>query len=487
MRIFVKTVILMAITAVAYAAPEPLRTFVSDFKVVGAPNGNELGSILPSLLAAKLKAELFTPVAKKEQAEVEISGSYVVFGKIFTLDATVKSFDDQLFIKLLEQGDKDDTVPAALDRLAEKIAAAVAKTTIGEKLQLPTTAPLPPTTAAAPAIVAQAAAAVNGTFREVWSSQPLDGAMVALAPGRKLASGEREVFIAGEQSISYYRLGSSLTMVAKIDLPKSFKILAIDTADLDGDGTPEIYLTAVDRETVASMVLVPKDGTLEKIATDLPYFFRGIRLGTGAQQIFAQEMGMNTDFYGDIFELVKNGVKFSTKNPQKLPEPGTIYNFNHFKPDAPGNLCAVINSAGYLAVKSGKGDTVWQSVDRFGGSETWFKRETGEQRSNLGEDYRRVFVQQRMIATADGSLILPRNMGSLVVGTMRSYDKHSLHRLKWNGSQFKEQLKSEQRPGYLADYSYDPATNELMTLEVTQKEGMISKGRSVITVLQVEP
>lgn len=488
MRTFLTTLFFMAMTATAYAATEPLKTFVNDFKVVGAPNENELGSILPSILAAKLSPELFTPVGKKELAEVEISGSYVVFGKIFTLDATVKSYDDQLFVKAFEQAEKEDDVPAALDRLAAKIGAAVTKAAVANERKPSTAVTMQPPSPAPPARVTGGAVAGNGAFREVRSSQPLDGALVAIATGRKLDSGEREIFLTGERAIFYYQMGSSLKQLAKVDLPKSFKVLGIDSADLDNDGIPEIYLTAVDRGTLASLVYIPKNGKLEKIAESLPYYFRGIRAGSSSPRIFVQEMGMSADFYGDILELVKNGVKFSTKSPLRLPEPANIYNFSRFSADKAGNLFAVINSEGYLLVKAEKGEEIWQSIEHFGGSETWFKREApDQQRSNLGDDSRWVFLQQRILAVADGSLLIPRNEGTFIVGNMRSYNKHSLHLLKWSGSAFREQFNSGQRPGYLADYAFDPATNELITLEVTRKDGMTAKGRSIITVLTLEP
>lgn len=487
MRAFLATLFLMAITAAAHAVPEPLKIYVNDFKVVGAPNGNELGTILPSILASKLSPGLFTLVAQKELAEVEIFGSYVVFGKIFTLDTTVKSYDEQLFVKAFEQGEKEDDIPAALDRLAAKIGSAVTKTAVAGKHKLSTAVTLPPSAPAPAASTRQSTDAGKGAFSEVWSSQPLDGAMVAIATGRKFATGEREIFVAGERSIYYYLMGNSLKQAAKIDLPKSFKIIGVDSADLDGDGIPEIYLTAVDRGTLASLVYIPKEGKLENIAESLPYYFRGFSPGGGAPRIFVQEMGMSADFYGEILELTKDGVKFSTKSPLKLPEAANIYNFSRFSADAAGNLFAIINSEGYLVVKADKGDEIWQSIDRFGGSETYFKREAMEQqRSNMGEEYRWVFLQQRIFVTSDGSLILPRNEGSLMIGNMRSYNKHSLHLLKWNGAVLREQLKSGQRPGYLADYFYDPAAKELITLEVTKKEGMINKGRSIINVLKIE-
>ena len=69
---------------------------------------------------------------------------------------------------------------------------------------------------------------------------------------------------------------------------------------------------------------------------------------------------------------------------------------------------------------------------------------------------------------------------------MRSFNKHSFHLLQWNGTAFRELGQSSVRPGYLADYFFDPQTGELITLEITQKEGMLARGKSAIGLVRLD-
>lgn len=473
--------ILAAMASSGYAAAEPLPSFVNDFTVVGSPHAAELKAVIPAMLSSKLDQEIFRPVEKKEQAEIEISGSYVLFGKLFTLDATVKSRDGQLYLKAMEQGEKEDDFPAALGRLAEKIGTGVVKgrdpsrRSSAAPVASPAKPAVPPATADKP-----------GRFGELWRSQSLEGALVGIARGKTLAGGERELFIAGERALHHYLLGKELRAVAKTGLPDNLKIIGIDAADLDGDGNFEIYLTVIDRGTLASRVYTLRDGKLEITAESLPYFFRSVRDGNGAQRILVQEMGMVADFHGIVAELVKDGTVFTAQRPLKLPKTADIFNFCRFT-DSSGGLFAVINANGYLTVTAEKGENLWQSSEKFGGSETFFQREAPElTRDNMGEEQRWVFLQQRMLTTSDNGLLLVRNEGPFVLGNMRSYNRHSLHLLKWNGTELREQFGSGQLSGYLADYSFDPGAKELLTLVVTQKEGISAKGRSVIAILAID-
>lgn len=483
MRIFLAVLILLAAVTRGHAAGEPLKSFVGEFTVVGAPHGAELKGIIPAILASKLDQELFRPVEKKEQAEIEIFGSYALFGHLFTLDATVRSSDGRLYLKAIEQGEKTDDIPGAITRLAAKIAAAVANERSTSRRPTGVMA-APPATVPVTAPPATPSASRN-RFREIWRSQPLDGALVGIAPGKRSGNGQREIFVAGERSLFAYRLGTALQPLATAELPTSCRIIGIDSADSDNDDSTEIYLTMIDRGSLASAVYQLQNDTLQKIAGDLPYYFRTLRLNGAPARIYAQEMGMNTDYYGPLAELVKNGATFTTKNPLRLPEGAHIHNVARFTGGS-GSLFATVSTSGALNVMSAQGAPLWQSSDRYGGSETGFKRETDAQRSNLGEDYRWVFLQQRLIATPDGALLLPRNEGPVDVGAMRSFNRHSLHLLQWNGSTLQEQFASGQRPGYLADFAYDPETKELLTLEIPQKEGLLAKGRSAISVLTVE-
>ena len=74
----------------------------------------------------------------------------------------------------------------------------------------------------------------------------------------------------------------------------------------------------------------------------------------------------------------------------------------------------------------------------------------------------------------------------LSVGNNRAYSKHTLHAFTWSGSVLKELWHSKQEPTYLADFAYDPATGEVLLLEVIQKESMFEKGKTRISSHKIE-
>ena len=478
-KTFITSVLFATVTI---AGAEPLRTYMGSFSVVGSPSGAELKTILPSLLMSRLDPDIFSTVDRSDDAEAVITGSYVVFGKNFSLDATVKTFSGQLLAKGFEQGDREDDAPAALGRLATTLGKGVAARQ--SKIITAVNRPIP-----APAVQAAqqnpASSGQSRLFRENWGSPPIDGTYLAISCGKKLQSGEREIFIASTRTLYYYRLGNELQKISSTELPANTSIIAIDAADTDVDGSLEIFVTAIDRETLASQIFTIEGNGLKKVADNLPYYFRSLSLHGSDRKIYAQQMSMESDFYGAISEVVKNGALISTAKPLKIPENASIFTVSILKKEAVDGF-TVLSNEGLLTALAPDGEQLWQSSERFGGSETHFKRETEPSRSSSGDGQRWIFLQQRIFRTADGTLLLPRNDGSLVGGNMRSYGKHSFHLLQWNGTAYRELGQSSVRPGYLADYCFDPSSGELITLEVTRKEGLFTRGKSAIGIVKLD-
>ena len=97
---------LMCCTLQANAAQ--LRTYVAEFKVTGTSGKDELRNALQAMLASRLSGDRITVVETAQQAEVTISGSYVAFGKVFSLDAVAKDVTGRVICRSFEQGDTQD-------------------------------------------------------------------------------------------------------------------------------------------------------------------------------------------------------------------------------------------------------------------------------------------------------------------------------------------------------------------------------------------
>lgn len=484
----------------------PLKTYVAEFSVVGAPNKDELKVTLQGLLSSRLNPNQTQLVDKPDTAELLLTGSYALFGKMFSVDVLIKNTVNGAMTKVFEQGESQDDLLPAFGRLAQKLDHELAKThtmAVAPPPVLPAAPPLPAPVVAktvspsaaykveAPAVKAEEGYVVKSVLPSRntpghWTSDPITGVFTSIALGRTLPSGEREIFVAGEHSVRCFRKGTELKQVAEIPIPVPSKVLAIDTADLDHDGIPELYVSIVDRKTISSRIYQPVDSGLELLADNQPWLYRGIGHDLKGRTISAQSVTADGDYFNEVCELVKSGNRFDTVNSRTLPQPGNIYNSTRFR-DASGVVkVAIMDGDGYLVIYAADGGELWKSSDKYGGSETFFNYDTVAQQRPKGNDYQRNFLEQRITALPDGTLIVPHNYGGISIGNNRSYNKYTLFGLEWTGAILREAWHTTQTPSYLADYAYDAATREVVLLEVVQKAGLFGTGKTVISINKLD-
>jgi hypothetical protein len=487
----------MLLLAAVYSFAGQIRTFVAPFAVTGTANKDELQVTLQNLLMSRLSNESIMTVDNVEMADINVKGSYVAFGKVFSIDSVAKSKDGKVLVRAFEQGESPEEMLQAVGKLAKTLQNGIGRNYPLTAVQTPAAVVAkeePAAKAAAgPAIKpvappddivrAETAKKVSGA---TGPSRKLDGEFTGVALGRRLGGGEREVFVAGSHSLQYFRLGNELSLLSGVNLPVYKKVLGIDTADLDEDGIPEIYLTVMNGENLVSEVWQPEGNTLKQIGENLPYYFRAFSLRGGKNKIYVQQIGRDTDYYGDLYELTKRGAVFAVGPPLKLPKGANIFNTSML-PSSDGKLLFVVLSRdGYLLVFDESGKRLWASSDKYGGSENFFAREELQDAKVTGAAQRKVFLEQRLTVTSKGELIVPKNDGFFVVGNNRAYTKNSIFAFAWNGVMLDEIWHTKVSQNYLADYQYDEEHKELLLLEVVLKEGLLEKGASALSVKRVE-
>lgn len=505
-------VLLLSSVCVNAGGAAPIKAYVSEFAVTGGANKDELKGILQTLLTSRLATDSVTTLDARAGADVIVGGSYLQIGKVFSIDAVARNGKGDVVTRAFVQGESQDELIAAIGKLAQGLADGITKSygLTGSSQSAPTVSGAAVQSVAAPSpdIVKPAdilkpvatakpsdSATTSGIIRPApvaksagggWVSQRLAGAMNGMALGRTLENGDREVFVAGNRSLQYFRMGDGLKLLADVPLGGEEKVLGVDTADLDGDGVQEVYLTVVSGETLVSRVYLAESTGLKKIAENLPYFMRGMALAGEKKKIYVQQMSSDADFYGDIYELTKNGDRYEIKNPLKLPRFAFLYNFNQFK-DREGKInFVVLHPDGYLMVYSPAREELWRSSDKYGGSELYFQRPDMSSFRTTGDPMRWIFLQQRIVVTGDGEIVVPQNGGFWVIGNSRSYGKSAVVAFAWDGSSLDERWRTRQSQNYLADFAFDEGRKELVLLEVVKKEGLLDKGASALYLKKVE-
>lgn len=484
--------ILGLLPAVAWAAP--LTVYVEPFSVVGAADDAGLPVTLQTLLASRLSGESVQVLDSPKGGRVLVKGTYIRFGKIFSIDVTARDTAGGVLARTFEQGEGEDAVLPAISRLAEKLT----------PLLTAARPPAPPAAAGAAAVPAPAAKAVSpaaplqvasdiiraeavGKGGDAGTvSQRLPGAYVGMALLRELEKGSRELFLIRERSLHVARAGARTEQLAEASLAADEKALAIDTADLDRDGLPEAYLTVMRNGELASQVWIYKDNRLTRLADKLPYFFRTLASPGEAGKLYAQLMGRNEDFYGPVSEVRKVGKGYELHSPLKLPALAYLFNFNRFTDKEGNGRIVVLHPDGFLVVFTDSGEELWRSNDRYGGSEVYFNRDNQQNMQFTGSAFRKVFLEQRITVTGAGEIIVPQNSGFWTIGDSRSYSKNSLFAFAWNGVVLDERWHTKVSQNGLADYLFDEARKELVLLEVVKKAGVIGKGASAVSIKKVE-
>ena len=481
--------LLFVLTTTCTAWSAPLTTYIAEFSVNGADKPAETKSTIQTLLLTRLAGEKITTVTKPEGAMLQVSGSYLQSGAMFSLDAAVTNSSGTVVTRAFSQGKSADDLIPAVTALAKSLTEGIEK---GVAAVTPA-----PAAAVAPVPVAALAPAPVATPDIIKSTQPvpaaesgptffkIDGAAGSMALGRTLPGGERELFVAGSRTLRYYRLGTELKLMAEIPYKVYEKLLSVDTADLDGDGTPEIYVTVMTNDVLKSQVWTVDGTTLKKIAGPLPYLFRAVATGSGGPKLYAQQMSGSNNFSGAVAELVKTGNDYGLKDNVTLPRGGYLYNFTVLKGSKGEKNPAIIDRSGYLKVFTPGLDELWKSSEEFGGSEMFIR---GGERDPISDDVtRKTYLDPRLVITATGDLLVPKNTESWFMRNKHYYSGSSLYCFVWNGSVLHEKWHTKPTDYYMADFAYDNTSHELFMLEVVAKEeGIFDKGASRLVIKKIE-
>lgn len=491
-----KSLILFAVFLSTLAAipvfAAPLRLFVTDINTVNVQNRDEMKATLQMLLASRLNNDQIVAVASASEADLLVTGTYAVIGKVFSLDALAKTTGGKTVTRAFVQGDSQDELIPAVGKLADKLSAELAKLYSGAK-------PMGTVTVAAKTDIIkneqQVRQAPTGDFikpREYeqhynggWLSNRLKGAANLLATGKTLPDGSREIFLAEERRLSYYRQGKDMKLVAETEFSPAEKIISLDTFE-GSDGALDIYITIIRSDELLSQVWEVKGDKLSLVAEKLPYFFRAFSLAGGPKKLYAQATGRDSDFYGDVFEASRQGKNVTLKNPITMPRFGEIYSFNQFRDSDGKILTVVINPDGYLIVYDHELKELWRSNDKFGGSELYFQKEDLANVRVTGDKFRWIFMNQRIQVTAKGDVLVGKNDGFWVLGNARSYKKGAVYCMAWNGSSLEEKWRTRDTQNYMPDYWLDEARNELLILQTVQRPGTSNRGASSLAIKKVE-
>jgi len=318
-----------------------------------------------------------------------------------------------------------------------------------------------------PVVAPATGGAVLAGDEPIWNSASLKGTPIGVAVGDFNGDGRQEAAIAFSDRIEIGRLNSDgYQSLGTIRLADGSQGYALDAADLNANGRPELYVSAMNSNgNPAGISIEFRDGRYRTTISKIPWHLRTVTVPGEGNVLLAQEFnGLGREFNGPVFRVKRTGDSLTRAEIFPLPKRINLYGFALFSSQG-RTLFASLDDDGYLSILTASGEQLAGSADTVGGTESYF--EMNDETATGGEP-RRVYLKARVEATSPGTILVSANSGIGFLGSLKMYVKSELKLFHWNGKDLRETWHTSPEKSYLADFRLLPgtsgATSKLMTV-----------------------
>ena len=285
--------------------------------------------------------------------------------------------------------------------------------------------------------------------------------------------------------ISSYE-GKQRKAISELPFSGGLTLLAIDSLDLNGNGKPEIFLSALKNGVPASQVYELEGNKLNKVATEIPFLFRRIEHPQQGPLVLGQKRrDLHTPFSGKPFTVTYTNGTYTEGATYPLPDKSIIYGMTPFVAENGTVGYAYLSSSDYIKIKSADGEELFESPDRYGGSEIIFKLQAEASRDQPIS----YFLPQRLLVV-NGEILVLQNEGQRYTQNWHRFDKSRLISLKWNGLSLDESWRTSDQSGQAADFEFADIDNDgqaelVLAVKFSHKD-IFSSAKSAIVVYEMQ-
>jgi hypothetical protein len=455
----------------------------------------------------------------------QAGADYVVFG---SLTVILDNLSTDIRLVEVKTGKSPVNFSRTGDKLGEVInhvdlfAAQVNETLFGEKRA---TAAAPPSSAPQPGaaveeprqqttevikpipgptgvIVTPAEQGTLGAAESIWRSKRFNVELVGLDVGDVDGDGALEMVFISTQKVFVFRLTAEgrFRTLAEIERKGFNQQIHVDVADINGNGTAEIFVSNINSKSgpPSSMVLEWNGSEFAPIAEKEPWYYRVIKTG-GPPGLYAQGRTIDEVFLPGIFEMQWIGGRYEPG--QKLPLPSTtnIYAFAHG--DAMNNglkTFVAFKNDNRLAVFDENGRELWQGDQNFGGNGTYFEYVpsymTGDREVKTPEHYYLPCPVTIADLNRDGlnEIITVKNEEGLygAFARLKTYKNGVITSLAWDGGGLQKQWQTREFTKFITDCVVADTNNdgaaEIAFTVVSQTGHTFQTAQSYLTSIDIQ-
>ena len=360
-------------------------------------------------------------------------------------------------------------------------------------------------------------AGLNATL---WKTRTFKTVIKGFAIGDVDGDKINETVFASDNVIHIYRyMNRRFTKVTEMQgpLPDSLmgiqlgnksphNFIGVDVADINGNGTAEIFVTSLtEKNRLMSFVLEWDGSEFKTLVKGQNWYYRVIKVSAaGPQILLGQKGGFNKVFLSGIYELGWNNVGYVPEDKQRLPKWINVYGFTYGDVLNEGqDSVLAIRKNSTLSVLDKDGQEQWTSEDTYGGSnimllapsEMKIKQKEGKLIDPTSFDG--IYLEQRIfVADLDqdknNEVIVVKNFDAArgLFHRFRKYTGGHFEALVWDNVGLRPKWKTRKFTGYISDYDVsdmdNDGTDELVFAVIAKTSGALSDPKSYIVAWSIK-
>lgn len=321
--------------------------------------------------------------------------------------------------------------------------------------------------------------------RRFWKSRNFDYLINGIALGDVDGDGKVETVIVTPDTVLIYRKEAGRFFeVSRLEPFGSKNIVGVDIADINKNGTPEIFVSCLNsqRTNASSMVLEFNGSQYKPIAEDQRWYYRVVTLPERGAVLYGQRQKTGGDpFSSPIYELAWEGGGYVSQNRVLPKGKANLLGFSAGDPRNSGSESAIVYDRSdrlqVLEVPSGK--EAWTSSEVFGGSTLYLLLPVEDK----GGIERRGYLPMRVeVLDLDGDgkteVLVAQNsdVAGRHLAQFRNFTKSQFLIFSWDGLGLRPVWKTRTLSGHIRDFAVGDFDNDgakEIVLEIIQKEGSV--------------
>jgi TolB-like protein len=322
----------------------------------------------------------------------------------------------------------------------------------------------------------------------IWRSPRFDEIVEGLAFADLDKDGKFEIVVLFKHSLSIYRMENNrFIRLFRHKVDRNTLHLYVDTADINRNGYPEIFVSAVKGDLVVSYVLEYRGGRYRRIVKSSDWYFRVIKMPMRRPMLYGQRKAVGVAFLNDSLSILKwDGRRYAVASGAGLPRSINAFNFALADIDRSGGpTIAMINPSFLLYVVKQDGQVLYESDAYFARSDKAIKVASHE-----GDDQEKWYYFPARIRVydlnGDGRSELfviqhrQRGVDSLLKVGSSSLNHGSVICFFWRKVSLFELWRTQRLTGRTVDFVIGPLNNDgklRIVLAVVQKgrRGLFAK------------